>query len=580
MPKVPNSVILQISLTTLFAVGVFLFWRFIHPEALACAEELQLFLFTPEYFFERLTYPGGIATYIGEFITQFYNLISLGAVILTLLFVVIQRLTWYLMRSEEVESCHYPLSFAPAIFLLAIMGDENVLAPYVASIILGLVACIIFSHFASSTLSARRAALALLIPVICFAGTGIYILCAYAIAKSIKQRNYLEPFLIVIYLALCITTCYRISAYPLSRVLIGIGVYRMADAPTMLPLFLVFIGLFPALSSLLKMKMPRGSAYAELGLVAVFAFLLPHLTFDEFKYRVMRYDLLLRKRNWSEIISLAKRHEPHSPLELATVNFALASRGELPNRMFEFPQVNSEGLLPVFSREVFTTMMTSDIYYELGMLNTARRFAFEAQESIPNSQKSGRLTKRLAEVAIIDGHYELARRYLHLLKQTFAYRKWAADNEALIADEAMVNAHPVYGRMRHRRVTTDFFYSDPEMDQMLGVLFNQDKSNRMALDYLLSCELLTRNLAAFARYIPLMGQLPDGGMGPLPRAYQEALCMVWAQHHPNFDGIPWPIDPTIRRNFIQFAQLTAPNGTHSPLPPYLASSYWAFFIKR
>lgn len=69
-------------------------------------------------------------------------------------------------------------------------------------------------------------------------------------------------------------------------------------------------------------------------------------------------------------------------------------------------------------------MMTSDIYYELGMLNTARRFAFEAQESIPNSQKSGRLTKRLAEVAIIDGQYELARRYLHLLKQTFAYSKW------------------------------------------------------------------------------------------------------------------------------------------------------------
>lgn len=580
MPKVPKSVILQISLTTLFTVGVFFFWRFIHPEALACAEELQLFLFTPEYFFERLTYPGGIATYLGEFITQFYNLISLGAVILALLFVVIQRLTWHLTLSEEVEGCHYPLSFAPAIFLLAIMGDENVLAPYVVSIILGLVACLIFSHFASSTLSARRAALALLIPVICFAGTGIYILCAYAIAKSIKQRNYLEPFIIVIYLALCITTCYRISAYPLSRVLIGIGVYRMADAPTMLPLFLVFIGLFPALTSLLKMKMPRGSTYAELGLVAVFAFLLPHLTFDEFKYRVMRYDLLLRKRNWSEIISLAKRHEPHSPLELATVNFALASRGELPNRMFEFPQVNSEGLLPVFSREVFTTMMTSDIYYELGMLNTARRFAFEAQESIPNSQKSGRLTKRLAEVAIIDGHYELARRYLHLLKQTFAYRKWAADNEALITDEARVNAHPVYGRMRHRRVTTNFFYSDPEMDQMLGVLFNQDKSNRMALDYLLSCELLTRNLAAFARYIPLMGQLPDGGMGPLPRAYQEALCMVWAQHHPNFDGIPWPIDPTIRRNFIQFAQLTAPNGTHSPLPPYLASSYWAFFIKR
>lgn len=579
MLKVNNSA-LHISLTTIFAVGVFVFWRFIHPEALACAEELQLFLFTPDYFLERLTYPGGIATYMGEFITQFYNLITLGAVILALLFAVIQLITWRLMRSEGAEECHYPLSFAPAILLIAIMGDENVLAPYVISIIIGLVACLVLSHFDSASLTARRVTLCLLIPVICLAGTGVYVLCAYVIVKSIKRRDYLEPILIICYLALFQTICYRLSAYPLSRVLIGIGVYRMADAPILLPLFLVFIGIFPTLTSFLRIKATRTATIAELGLMVVFAVILPRLTFDEFKYRVMHYDLLLRKHDWNEILSLAKRHEPHAPLELATVNFALAMRGELPNRMFEFPQVNSEGLLPVFCREVFTTMMTSDFYFELGMLNTARRFAFEAQESIPNSQKSGRLTKRLAEVAIIDGHYALARRYLHILKQTFAYSKWAADNEALITDETKVNAHPVYGRMRHRRVTTDFFYSDPEMDQMLGLLFNQDKSNRMALDYLLTCELLTRNLPAFSRYIQLMGQLPDGGMGPLPRAYQEALCMVWAQHHPNFDGIPWPIDPAIRRNFIQFAQLTAPNSAHAPLPPHLASSYWAFFIKR
>ncbi|MCO7111572.1 DUF6057 family protein [Bacteroides uniformis] len=67
------------------------------------------------------------------------------------------------------------------------------------------------------------------------------------------------------------------------------------------------------------------------------------------------------------------------------------------DRMFEFYQNGTEGLLPEFQRDFTSPLPTSEAYYHLGMVNTAQRFTFEAMEAIPNFNKSGRCFKRLAE---------------------------------------------------------------------------------------------------------------------------------------------------------------------------------------
>ena len=55
------SKIWKIGLTLLFGLVVFLFWRFRYPFALAYQEQLQLFLFDDDYFWKRLSEPGGLA---------------------------------------------------------------------------------------------------------------------------------------------------------------------------------------------------------------------------------------------------------------------------------------------------------------------------------------------------------------------------------------------------------------------------------------------------------------------------------------------------------------------------------------
>ncbi len=579
------------AVTLAIGVSVFFFWRYAHPEALSCAEELQLFLFSKEYFVERLAYPGGLSVYIGEFLTQFFNPLTLGAVLMAAVFMGIQMLTWAVMRtgagSKDCKSAGlvYGLSTVPPAILLILMGDENILLTYAVEIIIGLGACALYG-VARRRKGAGAPALLIGLPVVFYmAGPAAYMLLTYALALRILSWRTVETADLmfaaaIIEVILAVIIGYRLSAFPMDRMALGVGIYRMAAAPVMPTVMIALLGFIAAVAGWRGANIKNGEIAAIVAVVIV-CVVGTRMSYDEFKYRVMKYDMCLRTRDWKQALKIAEGSEAQSPLELATINLALAMRGELADRMFEFKQVNSEGLLPVFGREVFTTMMTGDIYFELGMVNTAQRFAFEAQESIPNQQKSGRLTRRLAEVAIVDGKYELAKRYIGVLEKTFAYRQWAKETRVLIADETKVNNHPLYGKLRRQRVTEDFFYSDRELDQMLGLLFNHDKTNRLAVEYLLACELLTRDLQAFVRYVPLLGQLPDGGGMRIPRAYQEALCMTWAQKHTSFEGMPWPIDPSVKSSFVDFAHIHSANNKDPRLSEgRLGSSYWTYFVSQ
>ena len=108
--------------SVLVGIGVFLFWYVAYPYALSYQEQYQLFLWTWDYFVERISVPGGFADWLGEFIVQFYYIEWLGALLLALLFVIFGRLAGWI----------------PAALLLWLLGDPSVLLGYAMSIILAL----------------------------------------------------------------------------------------------------------------------------------------------------------------------------------------------------------------------------------------------------------------------------------------------------------------------------------------------------------------------------------------------------------------------------------------------------------
>jgi hypothetical protein len=214
-------------------------------------------------------------------------------------------------------------------------------------------------------------------------------------------------------------------------------------------------------------------------------------------------------------------------MSVADLNLALCQEGQLADRMYDFFQNGPEGLLPSFKRDFTLPLVTSEIYYYLGFVNTAQRYAFEAMESIPDYEKSGRVIKRLVETNLINGEYRVAYKYLKILQKTLFYRNFADRTMPLLWNEKAINTNPEYGWLRKCRPEKDFLFSEAEKDMMLGTVFVHYRKNRMAYEYLMAYYLLTNNMQGFAKCFPLGSSI---GYQSVPRIYQQAINYIQANY--------------------------------------------------
>ena len=146
-------------------------------------------------------------------------------------------------------------------------------------------------------------------------------------------------------------------------------------------------------------------------------------------------------------------------------------------------------------------MPTAEAFYQLGMINVAQRTVFEAQEAILDFQKSGRCYKRLAQTNLINGNYEVARKYLTALQKTLFYRDWANETLPLLFDEMAINNHPEYGRLRKWAYKENFLFSDHVTPEMLESLYFGCTDNRMAYQYLIAYYMLTGDRERYNNFI-------------------------------------------------------------------------------
>lgn len=506
----------QAGLTLAFALAVFLFWRFRYPAVLSYQEQLQLFLFDGDYFWERMAEPGGFARYVAEFLVQFYNSVTAGAAVIALLFMLVQRLTWRLMRSES----HYALSFIPVMMLWYAMGDENVMLTYTVALALNmLMACILAKVFLAwgyeRRMLLRRLFVMLVVVPLAYWLTGPMVLLLAVV---------LMPVSVVYALALMLLSAHYLP-FPMQRVMLGVSYYRI---PATLPYLLMVLPAVVWIISNVVRLLPKASRVVnavEVALAVGLLGVLADVGFDKKKYELIEYDYLVRAKDWNAIIAKAERRTPDLPMSVSATNLALGMTNQLGERAFDFYQRGTEGLLPGFERNFATTQLTGEIYFHLGLVNTAQRLAFEAMEAIPNYNKSARVMKRLAETNLINGQYQVARKYLLMLEKTIFYRPWAQRTLAMLSDENTINAHPLYGTMRQYRLQEDFLFSDRELDKICGRLFMHNQQNRMAVQYLLLMPLLDRDVPRFMSYV----QLVQNKIQYNPRSAQEAIAFAFMQ---------------------------------------------------
>jgi len=458
------------------------------------------------------------------------------------------------------------------------LGDESVLLTFAIALILALATMWVY-EVAGKRL--RVYLIILLIPLLYWlAGPVVLMFAAWVTIRQFqtmdsKWTGLLIGVLAIIYALACILVSSWLVPYPLFRLFYGIDYYRFVEVYYWMFLFTMVLSVvIPAVMFWVPMlRRGRVTGCVE-AVVLLAAFLLLRPSFyDSRKTEVMEYDYLVRCQNWSAILAKADKKTPDLPMTVCATNLALGMSGQLGERLFDYYQNGMQGLVPLFERNFASILLTGEVYWQLGLVNNAQQFAFEAMEAIPNYAKSCRAVKRLAETNLVNGEYAVARKYLQMLQKTLAYHQWAERTLPLLGNEKAINEHPVYGRMRQIRLKDDFLFSERELDKIFGQLVMHNQRNGLALQYLLAAPLLNRDVNTFMNYMIYVDGLH---LGYRPRSCQEAVVFAYAQRKQR--PPQGYVNDMVLRQFGEYLNIYSQGGKDAPQLARFKNTAWYYFM--
>ena len=439
--------------TLLFGVAVFLFFGLAYPHHLHFQEQYQLFLFDSTYVWDIVKQPGGLVDLLGRFCTQFFLFAWVGAAIIALLLSAVQLLTFRFAKWGWL----YGLSFVPSFLLWLFLLDEHALLGGVWAVLLTQIALWGLVRLPDGWL--RR-----ILVIVAF-------MALYWIAFGGNHyHRYPTVFPTLLYAAwfsaILLPFLVRISQR-------WVNISRLS--------FIIYPLSFLLLALVMGTLVWKSANFkAE---------------------KVMAYDFMACHQQWNRILDTVSKEKPNNQIGVTVQNLALAMHGQLADHLFDYNQNGLAGLLPDVQSDATSPMPTAEAFYQLGMINVAQRTVFEAQESILDFQKSARCYKRLAQTNLINGNYEVARKYLTALQKTLYYRDWANETLPLLGDEEAIAKHPEYGRLRQWAYKEDFYFSDHVTPEMLESLFYGNTENRLAFDYLRAYYMLTGDREGYTKLL-------------------------------------------------------------------------------
>lgn len=452
--------------TLLFGVAVLLFFGLAYPHHLHYQEQFQLFLFDSTYVWEIVRLPGGVADLLGRFCTQFFLFAWVGALIIALLLSLVQLLTLRLANYGWL----YGLSFVPSFLLWLFLLDENALLGAVWAVLLTQLAFCGLLRLPDGWL--RR--------ILIFVAFFILFWIAFGGSHYYRIPN---SFPTLFYAAWFSAMIIPLVMWLVVRGKKSENAQQQNNSLTS--------HLLPLISFVLVAVVMGTVVWKNANLKAE---------------KVMQYDFMARHQQWNRILATATAERPNNQIGVTVQNLALAMHGVLADHLFDYNQNGLLGLLPDVQSDATSPLPTAEAFYQLGMINVAQRTVFEAQEAILDFQKSGRCYKRLAQTNLINGNYEVARKYLLALQKTLFYREWANETLPLLGNEEAIAKHPEYGRLRQFAYkedlpTGDFYFSDHVTPEMLESLYFGNTDNRLAYQYLVAYYMLTGDRERYAKLL-------------------------------------------------------------------------------
>ena len=583
-----NFVPWLVSLLLMIAVG--LFYGLLYPYHLHYYEQMQMFQFSSQYFWETVLLPGGLSDYLGRFLTQLFHITWAGALVMAVLYGMVYLSSWMALRDGLTGQNRLFWSFLlllPIRFLWINGCDENAMPALWIAFIASLLMVFALKKIGNNTLR-RLVSLVALVVLYATVGPLSFVMIALMALHELRQEDGLRWVWAIGFVIVALVlpqVAHQLFNWPLENLYKGIHYFRFTQIH--LPYIWVAAGIIVVIDLLahlaeryLKGKELVNGYVLGFGTLALMTLLIVQGVRRHYHPNnevMMMYDDMVLNERWDEILAVASRRTPKHPACVQCINLAMAMKGRMGDLLFRCPQSDSGALLPEFSINFSRPLTAGQIYLNIGWTNTAQRFVYEAQESIPDYEKSARCYKLLAQTHLARGERELAKKYLRKLQKTLFYDDWANEAMALAnnSDPKALSQHPFYGQLMRGAVKDDYFFS-PDMMAMLGNYCTTTPHNHVATQYLLALALVERDLETFVACFNLDQYL--NGSDRIPEYYQQALALEWTRKHQTLEGIPYKLDERVLATMEQFVEDYNNQMPLQQLERKYYMTYWYYYM--
>ena len=550
-------------------------------------EQSQLFLFSEAYIRNKLLLPGGFSMLVAEFLVQFFIRPYVGALVTAVLLTGVGVCTAGIVKRIAPVSGLFILYVLPMLALLFMHFDFNYRVQGTVCYLMMMALFCGYMRIRNDLF--RLVAGCVLVPVLFWLAGSIAVLFAGMVCLFEGLRK---------------TPKWYISLIGVAEVLLlGVGTvyfslmgeYRWVFGPDLyyhntlhpkeiiyyswicLPLVFLVAFFIRNKNSLSGKKWWAGiSCIVQLAMIgAVLWWGMPKYS-DAKTLRLKKLDYFARTEQWDKTIEECKGKLTNF-LYMCHLNMALANKGELSDKMFNFDQRGPQGLLVQWNKSENISCMLSDIYFTMGATASSQEMAFEGYVSAMEDGNP-RMLKRLVQTNLIYGTYPVAEKYISILEKTYAYRDWAQSQRKYLYNDEVVESDPILGTRRRMLPDRNSLAMIKGLAGDLALFLEKGPANSAALQYLGAMYLLAKDLEGFKALVEKY--YGTEFLPVLPVHFQEAV-IVMSEKEPDY----WKrfnVSETTVARFADYKKQVLANRNNSAIAGLLnrsyGNTYWFYFM--
>lgn len=549
-------------------------WGLLHYEDdyLWKVQELNLFLDTALFFKQQMVVPGGLLTYLGTYFTEFFFHTCLGVAMLCA--------WWALLVFVSARAFKVPLKWLTLLLVpVALLVLTNVelgywiyylkLRGYFFMTTIGLtvgVACVWAFRCIPNML---RPLYIMVSGAVLYPLMGVYGLLAVVLMgllawrleqTAVKWRIIHSAVALLVVIVVPMAYYWRVfyqTSYE-TLYMTALPVFEIEEVTPEYYWPFALLGLFYVVLALLYGKLGSGAvrkpllwAAAQVVVVAVVGYGLHKYWYRDYNFhKELAMERAMENDDWNGVLKEAAdlQDEPTRSIVMMK-NLALFRLGRLGDEIYRYRQGAKASNTPIPIR--MTQVVGRAIYYHYGQLNYCHRWCLE--DGVEYGWRAEYL-KYMTRCALMDEEYDVAAKYLGVLKHTRYHKAWAEEQEQFLnhRDKMMADAH--YAPIFHMRDFQDHLGSDNGLVEhfLMHQLVNVNTQDPQLQELTLFAALWMKDIPVFWARFNTYANMHQGQH--MPRHYQEAAYLYGHLEH-NVDISRMPFDPEVVQTYNEFMEL-------------------------